>query len=37
MAKAVFNKKKKETFHQQTGLKFKEAAGALLQLEHSFV
>jgi hypothetical protein len=35
MAKAAFNKKK--TFHQQTGLKFKEETSKVLHLEHSFV
>jgi hypothetical protein len=33
--KAAFNKKK--TFHQQTGLKFKEETSKVLHLEHSFV
>jgi hypothetical protein len=35
MAKAAFSKKK--TFHQQTGLAFKEATNEVLQLVHSFV
>jgi len=34
MAKAAFNKIK--TFHQQTGLEFKEETSKLLHLEHSF-
>jgi hypothetical protein len=33
--KAAFNKKK--TFHEQTGLKFKEETSKLLHLEHSFL
>jgi hypothetical protein len=36
MAKAAFNEKK-NIFHQQTGLKFKEETSKVLHLEHSFV
>jgi hypothetical protein len=35
MAKAAF--KRKKTFHQQTGLKFKEETSEVLHLEHSVV
>jgi F0F1-type ATP synthase beta subunit len=35
MAKASFNKKK--SFHQQTGIKFKEETSKVLHLEHRFV
>jgi hypothetical protein len=35
MTKAAFNNKK--TFHQQTGLKFKEETSKVLHLERSFV
>ena len=35
MAKAAVNKK--NTFHQQTGLKVKEETSKVLHLEHSFV
>jgi hypothetical protein len=37
MAKAALNKKKKNLFQQQTGLKFKEETGKVLYLEHCFV
>jgi hypothetical protein len=35
IAKVAFNKK--ETYHQQNGLKFKEQISEMLHLEHSFV
>jgi hypothetical protein len=35
VAKAAFNRKK--AFHQQTGLKFKEATSEVLYLNHSII
>jgi hypothetical protein len=37
MAKAAFNKKKEELFHQAIGLKFKEETSEMLHLEYNFV
>jgi hypothetical protein len=34
MTKAAFNKKKKKTFHQHSGIKFKEEISEVLHLEH---
>ena len=37
MAKAAFNKKKKNLFYQQIGLKFEEETSEVLRLEHGSV
>jgi hypothetical protein len=37
MAKAEFNKRKKYSFHQHIGLKFKEGTCEVLHVEHSLV